>query len=63
MIDQAIDEEEALKWHRKAAEGCDDGAQIRLADAHNEGELALAIDLQAAFTWYQKAAEGGNSYT
>ena len=53
MFDQAIDDEEALKWYRQAAEGGDDDAQTQLADAYNEGELTLAIDLQAALTWYQ----------
>jgi TPR repeat protein len=44
------DEEEALKWHRKAADGGHAGAQCR-----------LAIDLQVALMWFKKAAEGGDN--
>jgi len=48
--------------YNSAAEGGHAGAQLRLAEAYEKGELGLEIDLEAARTWYQTAAEGGNSY-
>ena len=51
LFDQTIDDEEALKWYRQAAEGGDDYEQTRLADAHIDGELTLAIDDEEALKW------------
>ena len=40
FFDQAINDEEALKWYRQATEGGDD-AQTRLAEAYEGGKLGL----------------------
>ena len=48
--------------YNSAAEGGHAGAQLQLAEAHENGEFDLAIDLEAAHTLYQKAVCGGDSY-
>ena len=47
-------------WFKKAAEGGDDDAQTRLAEAYENGKLDLATDEEEALKWFKKAAEGGN---
>ena len=47
----------------EAARGGHAGAQLRLAEAYENGEFCLVIDLEAARTWYQNAAEGGDEDT
>ena len=46
--------------YNSAAEGGHAGAQLRLAEAYEKGELGQEIDLQLALMWYRKAAEGGD---
>ena len=46
--------------YNSAAAGGHAGAQRRLGEAYEKGELGQEIDLEAARTWYQNAAEGGN---
>ena len=45
-----IDLEEALKWYRKAADSGHAGAQGRLGEAYEDGDLGRATDLQVART-------------
>ena len=56
-MDLTIDEEEALKWFEKAAEGGNVDAQDRLGWAYEQGELGLVIDMEKAQKWYQKYNE------
>ena len=44
-----------------AADSGHDGAQGRLGEAYENGDLGRAIDLQVALMWFQKAAQGGDS--
>ena len=46
----------------EAARGGHAGAQLRLGEAYEKGELGQEIDLEEARTFYQKAAEGGDGY-
>jgi len=55
------DEDEALKWYRKAAEGGIKYALYRLAWAYEVGELGLVTDMKEALKCYQKTAEGAET--
>ena len=50
----------ARDLYNSAAAGGHAGAQLRLAEAYEKGELGQEIDLQLALMWYRKAAEGGD---
>ncbi len=52
----------ARDLYNSAAAGGHAGAQLRLAEAYENGEFDLAIDLKEARTWYQTAANGGDSH-
>jgi TPR repeat protein len=45
------DEDEALKWFKKAAAGSDEKAQLRLAEAYDGGELGLLTDEVETLEW------------
>ena len=51
-------EEEAVKWYRKAAEQNDPDAQTNLGLMYAQGR-GIARDYQEAMKWYVKAAEKG----
>ena len=53
------DEEKALKWHRKAAEGDNYIAQLRLAEAYEGSIWGLVNDEDEALRWRRKAVKGG----
>ena len=44
-----------------AAEGGHAGAQWRLGDAYEHGDLDLLTDKDEAFKWYRQAAEGSSA--
>ena len=46
--------------YAKAAEGGHAGAQCRLGDAYEYGQLGLKIDIDMALMWFKKAAGGGD---
>ena len=52
------DDEEAVKWYRKAAEQGHAEAQFSLGLMYAFGE-GVAKDLEEAVKWYRKAAEQG----
>ena len=46
--------------YAKAAEGGHAGAQCRLGDANEFGQLGLKIDIDMALMWFKEAAKGGD---
>lgn len=61
------DEDEAQKWQnkavevwKKAADGGDTDAMVRLAELHKEGDV-VELDKEESVKWYRKAAESGNA--
>ena len=51
-----FNEEEALKWYRKAAEVGNESAQCRLGWAYDIGEFDLVTDKEEALKWWRKVA-------
>ena len=61
------DEDEAQKWQnkavevwKKAADGGDTDAMVRLAELYKGGDV-VELDKEEAVKWYRKAAESGNA--
>ena len=54
------DDEEAVKWYRKAAEQGNASAQCNLGWCYDNGE-GVEQDYEEAAKWYRKAAEQGNA--
>jgi TPR repeat protein len=54
-----MDQVEAAKWFRKAAEQGDASAQLNIGFAYANGE-GVAKDQAEAVKWYRKAAEQGD---
>ncbi len=52
------DENEAVRWYRRAADGGNVVAQVRLARRYELGSV-VPKDLAEAFKWYRSAAERG----
>ena len=50
------DEQEALKWFKRAAEGGDPDAEVELGDHYQDGD-GVEQDYALAAEWYRKAAE------
>ena len=48
--------------YKKAAHGGHAGAQDRLGETYEHGDLGLVTDEEVALKWFQKAADGGDSY-
>ena len=53
-------DEEAVKWYRKAAEQNYAPAQLKLGLCYATGQ-GVAVDTAEAVKWYRKAAEGGDA--
>ena len=56
----ARDDQEALKWYRKAADLGDSNAQYSLGVLYAQGR-GVSMDEALALDWYRKAAEQGNA--
>ena len=61
------DDDEALKWHRKAAEDrCGEReasiSQRRLGFAYERGRFGLKINIEMALMWFEMAAESVDGY-
>ena len=54
-----VDEAEAVKWYKKAAEAGFPEAQTRLGYCYSKG-IAVSQDFDKAFNWYQEAANNGD---
>jgi TPR repeat protein len=50
------DEEEAMKWHRKAAEGGSEYAIFQFGWAFELSEMGLVTKMEKPLKWHQKAA-------
>ena len=57
-----IDQAEAVKWFRQAAEQGHPLAQYNLGIAYAEGN-GVDIDMQEAYTWFPRAAEQGHEHS
>ena len=57
----SVDDKEAVKWFRKAAEGGHADAQNNLGVFYERGE-GITQDYSEAVKWYRKAAESGDAY-
>ena len=58
--ERAGNTDKAGSLYAKAAEGGHAGAQCRLGDACEYGQLGLKIDIDMALMWFKKAAGGGD---
>ncbi|MBF0283232.1 MAG: sel1 repeat family protein [Magnetococcales bacterium] len=61
VLDRAEEDQEAVKWYRKAAEMDSPAGAMGLGQMYDKGEGVSRKDPDEAFKWFSKAAEQGHA--